>query len=192
MVGVLGIFKAKGTKVFNELVARPSEIIGGSLTSLLPIKCALQSQIYGTFLLNMTLPLILLVVAALIMIPTALVEKRIREGRGARVAPVFKGVANIPRRLAFHTVMRSPMTADDIAEWRGPFYPMKRFAGIVVFLLFFMCVRRRSSRCEHGSSAHLVCGASHPILPPLPLHTTYPTGTQPSSRQSHRSLTART
>ena len=191
MVGVLGIFKAKGTQVFNELVARPSEIIGGSLTSMLPIKCALQSQIYGTFLLNMTLPLILLVVAALIMIPTALVERRMRRGRGALPAPVFKGVANIPRRLAFHTLMRSPMTADDIVEWRGPFYPMKRFAGITVFLLFFMCVGRRSSRCERVSSAHLVCNASHPnILPPLLARPTT-TGTQPSSRQSHRSLTAR-
>ena len=175
MVGVLGIFKAKGTKVFNELVARPSEIIGGSLTSMLPIKCALQSQIYGTFLLNMSLPLILLVVAALIMIPTALVQRRMRRRRGARAAPVFKGVAIIPRCLAFHTLMRSPMTADDIVEWRGPFYPAKRFAGITVFLLFFMCVGRGSSRCAVrtrfvGSSR--VCGASHLILFPLARPTT--------------------
>ena len=49
MLGVLGIFKAKGTAIFNEVVNRPAEIVGGSFTSVLPIKCALGSQVYGAF-----------------------------------------------------------------------------------------------------------------------------------------------
>jgi hypothetical protein len=40
MLGVLGIFKARGTAVFNEVMARPAEVVGGSITSMLPIKCA--------------------------------------------------------------------------------------------------------------------------------------------------------
>ena len=55
MLGVLGIFKAKGTATFNEIASRPAEVVGGSVTSMLPIKCALQSQIYGPFLLTMLL-----------------------------------------------------------------------------------------------------------------------------------------
>ena len=47
MLGVLGIFKAKGTATFNEFVNRPAEIVGGSFTSVLPIKCTLGSQAYG-------------------------------------------------------------------------------------------------------------------------------------------------
>ena len=64
MLGVLGIFKAKGTDVFNEVASRPAEVVGGSFTSLLPIKCALNSQIYGPFLITMLLPFVLLIVAA--------------------------------------------------------------------------------------------------------------------------------
>ena len=47
MLGVLGIFKAKGTATFNKFVNRPAEIVGGSFTSVLPIKCTLGSQAYG-------------------------------------------------------------------------------------------------------------------------------------------------
>ena len=58
MVGVLGIFKARGTKVFNDVIGKASEVGGGSVTSILPIKCLLSanSDIYGSFLLNMALP----------------------------------------------------------------------------------------------------------------------------------------
>ena len=145
MLGVLGIFKAKGTQVFNELMSRPSEIVGGSVSSLLPIKCALDSQIYGTFLLNMALPPTLLAITVLIMIPTALIEDRRRHRRKDSPPPVFKGIAGIPRCLAVHTLLRSPMDDDDIAEWRGPFSPNKRLSAITVFLLFILCVTNRAS-----------------------------------------------
>jgi len=140
MVGVLGIFRAKGTRVFNEAVSRPSEVIGGSFASLLPVKCALGSQIYGTFVLNMALPPVLLAAAALIMIPTAFLEKRARSQRAQLTAPRFKGTANIPRSCAVYRITRTPMTAYDVEAWSGPFHPIKRYKGVAIFLLFFMCV----------------------------------------------------
>ena len=100
MLGVLGVFKAKGTDVFNEVASRPAEVVGGSFTSVLPIKCALHSQVYGPFLLTMFLPFILLGVAALLMIPKILVEMMMRKGRADKEAPVFKGKVNMPRCLS--------------------------------------------------------------------------------------------
>ena len=140
MVGVLGIFKARGTQFFNDVVSRPSDIVGGSLTSLLPIKCALGSQIYGPFIVNMLLPPLALAGAALIMVPTAIVERHIRNRRSRSKAPVFKGKFNIPRCLAVHKLMRSPMTEADKDEWLGDFFPVQRLAGVGAFLLFFMYV----------------------------------------------------
>jgi hypothetical protein len=69
MLGVLGIFKARGTKVFNEMVGKTSQIAGGALTSLMPIKCLLNTQIYGPFLINMALPPVLSMLVMLVMIP---------------------------------------------------------------------------------------------------------------------------
>jgi hypothetical protein len=136
MLGVLGIFKARGTAVFNDVVNRPAEIIGGSFTSMLPVKCALQSQIYGPFLLNMSMPLIMLALAAVILIPKALGERCMRERRKGHEAPPFKGKLNLPRRLVVLTALRDPMTAADIAEWHAPFKSSQRFSGVVVFVLF--------------------------------------------------------
>ena len=200
MLGVLGIFKAKGTQVFNEIMSRPSEIVGGSVSSLLPIKCALGSQIYGTFLLNMALPPIVLAVAALIMIPTALIENSLRRRRKESATPVFKGIAGIPRCLAVHTRMRSPMDDDDIAEWRGPFFPKKRLSAIAVFLLFLLYVANRASAAcalpppssPNVHVAHLARAVAHPSPPPPSLHTTHHAGTPPLPSPSHRSSTART
>ena len=145
MVGVLGIFKARGTQVFNDVVSRPSDIVGGSLTSLLPIKCALGSQIYGPFIVNMLLPPLALAGAALIMVPTAIIERRVRQRRKRSEAPVFKGKINIPRCLAVHKLMRSPMTEADTDEWRGDFFPAQRLAGVAAFLMFFLCVAKAVS-----------------------------------------------
>ena len=52
MLTVLGVFKARGTALFNELVQRPAAIVGGGVSSALPLKCLLNSQIYGSFLLE--------------------------------------------------------------------------------------------------------------------------------------------
>jgi hypothetical protein len=170
MVGVLGIFKARGTEVFNEIASRPSEVIGGSLTSLLPIKCALNSQIYGPFLLNMASPPAALAVAALLMIPKTAVERRIRKRRTAANVPIFKGKFILPRWLAVHRLLRNPMTTADAVEWLGEFRPKERLMGVVIFLLFFLCVECYRKSCR----AHPFCGAFARVfslsltLPPPP------------------------
>ena len=136
MLGVLGIFKARGTKVFNEVMSRPAEVVGGSLTSMMPIKCAMNSQIYGPFLLNMAIPFILVALAAVLLIPKTIGEKLLRKCRAGRQAPRFKGKYNVPRRLAVCTLLRAPMTAGDVTEWHDTFHPTQRLAGVVTFVLF--------------------------------------------------------
>ena len=75
MLGVLGIFKARGTKHFHETVSESSQVAGGSLTAMISIKCLLNSQSYGPFLLNMALPILLSILTGLVMFPTTLVKK---------------------------------------------------------------------------------------------------------------------
>ena len=77
MLGVLGVFKARGTAVFNEVMSRPSEVLGGSFSSLLPLKCLMGSQSYGPFFVNMMLPIVILVLAMIIP-PTACLSLRRR------------------------------------------------------------------------------------------------------------------
>ena len=136
MLGVLGIFKAKGTAIFNEIASRPAEIVGGSVTSMLPIKCALQSQIYGPFLLTMLLPPVLLGLAGLLLIPTTLVERAMRAERAGRDAPTFTTPLHLPRCIVCCKALRKPMTAAETEEWYSPFAPMQRLAGVAVFVIF--------------------------------------------------------
>ena len=138
MLGVLGIFKARGTKTFNKVVGRPSEIVGGSISSMLPIKCAIGSQSYGPFLLNMMLPLLVPLVVIVYLVPMTMVERKRRAGRTAdSIAPVFKGKFGIPRFLACCAFMRKPMSHADVKAWRSRrFDPIARFAGVMVFVLF--------------------------------------------------------
>jgi hypothetical protein len=137
MLGVLGIFKARGTKVFNEVLSRPAEVLGGSLTSMLPVKCAMKSQIYGPFIMNMAAPPILVSIAVLMIIPMKLWEDREHASRKeGETAPVFKGSLYIPRRLARYTFCRAPMFPEDIEEWNNKFSGRQRLAGVTVFILF--------------------------------------------------------
>jgi hypothetical protein len=85
MLGVLGIFKARGTKIFNEAIGKTSQIAGGSPTSLLPIKCLLNSQAYAPFLVNMALPPIFALLVALVILPASQI-KRAQERAAARKA----------------------------------------------------------------------------------------------------------
>jgi hypothetical protein len=75
MLGVLGIFKARGTKVFNEIIGKTSQVAGGSPTSLLPIKCLLRSQAYAPFVVNMMLPTLFAATIALVLVPVTLVKR---------------------------------------------------------------------------------------------------------------------
>lgn len=136
MLGILGIFRAKGTAVFNAVVNRPAEIIGGKITSLLPLKCAMGSQSYGPFLLNMALPLVAPLVIAALLVPMTLVQRNAHANRKAQPMPVFKGRFGIPRALACCALLRTPMTEADQASFAVPFDPRARFAGVMVFVLF--------------------------------------------------------
>ena len=84
MLGVLGIFKAKGTKIFNDVVGKSSEVAGGSLTSAVAIKCLLASQAYTPFVLNMILPLLSAVLIGIIMVPTTMVKRCMEASKRAR------------------------------------------------------------------------------------------------------------
>ena len=86
MLGVLGIFKARGTKVFNDAIGKSSEVAGGAVTKLMPIKCLLQSQSYGPFLLNMLLPVIFAALVAIILFPTTLIKRNEEERADAATA----------------------------------------------------------------------------------------------------------
>ena len=164
MLGVLGIFKARGTEVFNDVVNRPAEIIVGSFTSMLPVKCALQSQIYGPFLLNMGMPLIMLAIAAVILIPKALGERCMRDRRKGRQAPPFKGKFNLPRRLVVLTALRDPMAAADVAEWHAPFKPSQRISGVVVFILFSFYPTLVASVASLYNCTHDIEGSAYLVV----------------------------
>ena len=81
MLGVLGIFKARGTQVFNKTISESSRVAGGSLTSTTAIKCLLHSQAYAPFLLNMALPFIFAALIAMIMVPTTSIKRRIAKSK---------------------------------------------------------------------------------------------------------------
>jgi hypothetical protein len=138
MLGMLGVFKARGTQVFNDVMSRPSHIVGGSITSLLPVKCLMGSQSYGPFFLNMALPFVVIALASVVMIPKRIAERYLRNHRSDEYvkAPTFKGMFNLPRKLAPCRVLRQPMTDSDIAAWRAPFRAMNRMAGVTVFTFF--------------------------------------------------------
>ena len=84
MLGVLGIFKAKGTATFNRIAGRPAEIAGGSFTSVLPIKCTLGSQAYGPFLLNMLLPILIPALIVIFLVPMKIIDATRRRRRPRR------------------------------------------------------------------------------------------------------------
>ena len=75
MLGVLGIFKARGTRVFNEWVGKTSEVAGGSISALTSVKCLFETQAYDPFIMNMLLPVAVAVSVLIIMIPTALLHR---------------------------------------------------------------------------------------------------------------------
>ena len=96
------------------------------------------SQSYGPFFLNMSLPIVIPTLAAVVMVPTACLEHKLRRGRRERndEAPVFKGFMNLPRPLARWRCLRRPMTPSETAAWSLPYRPASRLAGVTAFTLF--------------------------------------------------------
>jgi hypothetical protein len=93
MLTVLGVFKARGTALFNEIVQRPASIAGGGVSSMLPLKCLLNSQIYGSFFVNMLTPWLAMFSTGLLIVPVwscKRVHEAIRASRPPRRAPEEK------------------------------------------------------------------------------------------------------
>jgi len=136
MLGVLGIFKAKGTAVFNSVMSRPAELVGGSVTSAMPVKCALDSQAYGTFLATMALPLLVPIIASAFLTPMVLISRCMVKKRNAEPIPTYNGRWGIPRVLARWRFLRVPMDAKTRAQWREPVDFVSRLVAIQVFMMF--------------------------------------------------------
>jgi len=136
MLGILGIFKAKGTAVFNNIINRPAEIIGGSVTSVLPIKCMLGSQVYATFVMNMCIPLIVPLIAVIFLVPARIVSHYTTKKRLTQSPPVWKTAAQGPRIAGFFTCMRRPMEHGDKVKWGAPLDVVSRLVAVQVFCLF--------------------------------------------------------
>ena len=136
MLGVLGIFKARGTAVFNEVVNRPAEIVGGSITSITAVKCTLNSQAYGTFLMNMFAPFAILAVAGVFMMPAKFIDACIKTRRIGKTAPSYKGMGGLPRIFVPFTCMRRAMTMSDTKAWSTPIDSVPRLVAVLVFTLF--------------------------------------------------------
>jgi hypothetical protein len=138
MLTVLGVFKARGTALFNELVQRPASIAGGGISSALPLKCLLNSQVYGTFGVNMLTPILACALTAFLIGPVWLV-KRLQEAV----------LASYPPRRAPLEKVRTICCCRSVkmAEWerkmwmqqqkeRQAFQPGPRFIAVLVFVLF--------------------------------------------------------
>ena len=161
MLGVLGIFKAKGTAVFNEIVNRPAEIIGGSVTSITAVKCTLNSQAYGTFLMNMFAPFAILAIAALFMIPTKAIDTCVKNRRMGKVPPTYKGVAGLPRCFTPYTCMRRSMTMSDTRAWSAPIDSAPRLVAVLVFTLFTLYPTLVSSIAKIVNCSNPIGGKSY-------------------------------
>jgi hypothetical protein len=136
MLGVLGVFKAKGTKLFNDAMSRPSEAMGGSLSSLLPIRCSLGGQVYRPFLLTLMLPPLFVVISGLMMFPAMLLKKWQRSRRLRNPVPPFVGRFGIPLKWARWKMCRHAMTREDIRAWGAEFRVASRWAAVTVFIMF--------------------------------------------------------
>ena len=141
MLMVLGIFKARGTQLFNDITQRPAEIVGGSLTSAFPLKCLMGSSLYGPFLLNMLTPIIVGVACGLILVPVwvcKVVERRKRAALPAPHAPAVKRDATkcgCPKRAL--TLWEREQFAIHHHKLRStPFDPVMRVQSVLVFVLF--------------------------------------------------------
>ena len=142
LLGVLGVFKARGTATFNEVMQKPAEVGGGAFTSLPAFGCLLGGawQAYGVFAINMALPPLLLLVAAVLLLPTTLVLTRRQAARaaaGSDAGPKWRGkwgFPNIAAALCGH--LRRAASAAELHEYVAPFSPGARFTGVGVFILF--------------------------------------------------------
>ena len=140
MLTVLGVFKARGTALFNELVQRPASIAGGGISSALPLKCLLNSQIYGTFILNLMTPPAVALLTALLIVPVW-VCKRVQEAERASRPPLKAPRTKIN---VIACCKQQPVAFAEGKVWLdvrrknlgSVFRPGPRFVAVIVFVLF--------------------------------------------------------
>ena len=139
MLTVLGIFKARGTALFNSLLRQPAQIIGGSLTAALPLKCILKSQLYGSFVVNIfTLPGMALV-TMIIIAPVWLgkvVYSRYTAGTPLPAAPTTKRTVCCCRTRLTTVWERQIWTNTQMKGREGHWQPISRLQAVIVFVLF--------------------------------------------------------
>ena len=138
MLTVLGIFKARGTALFNSVVRQPAQIVGGSLTSALPLKCIMKSQLYGGFVINIfTLPG-MAAVTMLIIAPVwvgKVVYSRYIAGTPLPAAPTTTRTSCCRTRLTTKWE-RKKWTAEEMKKREGRWEPISRLQAVIVFVLF--------------------------------------------------------
>ena len=154
-LGILGVFKAKGTAVFREIVQWPASFGGGGITSMLFVKCALKSQIYGPFWMTMLAPFVASLLALVFLFPTTKFERwrerlRQEEGWGTEPPRDRAWLISVDRANGFKdSLLRSwcpkkRMTPEDQLEWLAAkrvekgavFSPWLRLAAVEIFVLF--------------------------------------------------------
>ena len=157
MLGILGVFKAKGTAAFRNIVQWPANVGGGGVTSMMFVKCALLSQIYAPFWLTLVAPFVASAVAVLFLIPKWIYERREEQNRKVNgwgtIPPIDRtcliGVTSsggfldkVFRKLKCCT---KTMTDADQDAWRAaklelkkkaPFVPWLRLAVVIIFTNF--------------------------------------------------------
>ena len=131
MLSVLGVFKAKGTAVFREIVQWPATIGGGGVTSALFVKCALRISLYGPFWLTMLAPIVAALLALAFVLPRWRYErwseaKRQRDdtygteapSERARFSEVVEAAECKDRVLLRIGCQRRELSDEDKLEWR--------------------------------------------------------------------------
>jgi hypothetical protein len=140
MLAVLGVFKARGTVLFNELVQRPASIAGGGISSVLQLKCLMNSQIYGTFMLSMMTPIIACTLTAILIGPVWFikrVQEMLRASYPPRRAPIEKvNVLRCCRKERMEDWEKKLWLHARTRNDREAFRPIARFVAVLVFVLF--------------------------------------------------------
>ena len=138
MLSVLGVFKARGTAVFNEVVQRPAKIAGGGVSSIVNLKCFLNDQLYSTFMLDMLTPLIAAGLTIVLIMPVYIIKQV--EWAIIHSAPPARPPREVTTLLLKQRTIlgweRGIMQKELDMAAKERFKPVSRFIAVLVFVLF--------------------------------------------------------
>ena len=141
-----GIFKARGTAMFNQFMRQPAQLMGGGISGASFLKCALNSlapevsQLYVGFAINMlTLPGAALL-TGIVILPIGFVKAVMRRRRLAK--PL--GTAPLRKRDIYRCCRERPTTPWEQRKWlevnakihSAVWRPGSRLPAVVVFVMF--------------------------------------------------------